>query len=266
MLAVIPDRPATPAVRSAPAVSGRVAVRVAAAALAVAALLSGAAYAGRPVLVVAVVLICSVVAAGWTTLLDLPSPRGTTTVVAASGALAAVAVALTRDEPLLEWLAPALAAGVVAEFVHQLGRRDGRPRMVESVCGSVAGIVVLGSLASVVALPRSPLTADGVVVWALPVGLAVALQALPLPGRVAVPVGVLAACLSGALLGGLLPAPTAAAGAVAAAAAGAVAVMLHRLLTVLPRAGTSPGWLALSAAPLASSGMVAYVALRLLVG
>src|SRR4051794_17476475 len=123
MHAVIPDRPATPAVRSAPAVSGRVAVRVAAAALMLAALLSGAAYAGRPVLVVAVVLSCAVVAAGWTTLLDLPSPRGTTTVVAASGALAAVAVALTRDEPLLEWLAPALAAGVVGEFVHQLGRR-----------------------------------------------------------------------------------------------------------------------------------------------
>ena len=266
MHAVIPDRPATPVLSSPPAVPGRVAVRVAGAGLALAALLSGAAYAGRPALVVAVVLICSVVAAGWTTLLDLPSPRGTTTVVAAAGGLAAVAVALTRDEPLLEWLAPALAVAVVGEFVHQLGRRDGRPRMVESVCGSVAGIVVLGSFASVVALSRSPLTADGVVVWTLPVGLAVALQGLPLPGRVAVPLAVVAAGLSGALLGGLLPAPTALAGAVAAALAAAVAVMLHRLLTVLPRAGTSPGWLALSAAPLASSGLVGYVALRLLVG
>jgi hypothetical protein len=260
MHAVIPDRHVTPSVRSAPAVPGTVAVRVAATGLALAAVLGAAAYAGTAALVVAVVLVCAVLAVGWTTLLDLPSPRGTTTVVSASGALAAVAVGLTRDEPRLEWLAPALAAAVVAEFVHQLGRRDGRPRMVESVCGSVAGVVVLGSFAAVVALPGSPLTADGVLVWALPVALGVALQALALPGRVAVPLGVLAAALSGGLLGGLLSAPTAGAGAAAA-----VAVMLHRLLTVLPRAGVTPGWLALAAAPLASSGLVAYVALRLLV-
>jgi hypothetical protein len=42
--------------------------------------------------------------------------------------------------------------------------------------------------------------------------------------------------------------------------------MLHRLLSVLPPAGSAPAWLALALAPLASTGMVGYVALRLLVG
>jgi len=253
------------AVRAVPAIPGHLTVRVAAGVLVVGGLLAGSAYAGRPVLVVAVVLCGAVLAAGWAPLLDLPSPRGTTTVVALGGSLAAVAVGLTTVEPLLEWLSPALAAAVVGEFVHQLARWDGRPRMVESVCGSVAGVAVLGSLASVVALPASPLGAQGVLVWALPVAVAVALQGLPLPGRIALPLAVLLAALSGGLLGGLLPAATSLAGAVAAATAAAVAVMLHRLLLVLPRAGTTPGWLALATAPLASSGLVGYVVLRLLV-
>jgi hypothetical protein len=286
MHAVIPDRPARVAVPSLPAVAGGAAARVAGAALGLAVVLSAAAYAGQPALVVAAVVCSAALAAGWTSLLNLPSPRGTTTVVAASGALSAVAVGVTSAEPLLEWLAPALAAAVVGEFVHQLGRRDGRPRMVESVCGSVAGAVLLGSLAAVVALPRSPVSAAGVLIWAVPVALGVAVQALRLPGRLAVPIGVLVAALTGALLGalllgsastlGLTGVPDAGpggfvpdgslAGAVTGAAGAAVAVLLHRLLAVLPRAGRTPGWLALAIAPLSASGMVGYVVLRLLVG
>jgi hypothetical protein len=286
MHAVTADRPARAGVRPAPMVRGRAAARVAAAALALATALSAAAYLGRPALAVVVALAGAALATGWTSLLQLPSPRGTTTVVASSGALAAAAVGLTGNEPLLEWLAPALAAAVVGEFLHQLGRSDGRPRMVESVCGSVAGVVVVGSLASVVALPQSPVTAAGVLAWAVPVALALAVLALPVPVRIAVPGGVLVAAVSGALLGGLLEPPTPLldsarglangpgssallgpmAGAVAGAAAAAVAVMLYRLLAVLPRAGRTPGWLALAIAPLASSGMVGYVTLRLLAG
>jgi hypothetical protein len=284
MHAVTPDRPVHAAVRPAPSVTGAAATRVAAAGLVLAAAVSAAAYVGQPSLVVVVVLAGAALATGWTSLLELPSPRGTTTVVAGSGALSAVAVGLTGNEPLLEWLAPALAAAVVAEFVHQLGRRDGRPRMVESVCGSVAGIVVLASLAAVVALPRSPVSEAGVLTWAVPVALALVVMALPVPGRIALLGGVLVAALAGALLGGLLAAPaplpgaapapgvgSAAllnplAGAVAGAAAAAVAVLLHRLLAGQPRAGRTPGWLALAIAPLASSGMVGYVTLRLLAG
>lgn len=266
MQGVSPDPSTRAAARPVPTVPWVKSARVATAGLVLGAVLAAAAYAGRPVLVVAVVVCCGLFAAGWASLVDLPSPRGTTTVVALGGALAAVAVGLTADEPLLEWLAPALAAAVVGEFVHQLGRWDGRPRMVESVTGSVAGVVVLGSLAAVVALPRSPVGAVGVLVWAVPVALAVAIQALPLPGRIALPLAVLVAALLGGLLGEALNGPAPLAGAATAATASAVAVMLHRLLLVLPRAGSTPGWLALATAPLASSGLVGYVMLRLLGG
>jgi hypothetical protein len=266
MQGVSPDPSVRAVARPVPAVPARVSARLATADLVVGGLLAAAAFLGRPALVVAVVLCCGLLAAGWASLLELPSPRGTTTVVALAGAAAAVAVGLTSTEPLLEWLAPALAAAVVGEFVHQLARWDGRPRMVESVSGSVAGVAVLASLAAVVALPRSPVGADGVLIWAVPVALAVAFQAVPLPGRTAALLAVLVAVLSGALLGGLAPEATIEGGAVAAGAAAAVAVMLHRLLLVLPRAGSTPGWLAVATAPLAASGLVGYVALRLLVG
>lgn len=244
--------------------TGRVQWWTAGVALALAGLLSLSAYAGRMVLVAAVLLAVVVLAWGWAELLDLPSPRGTTALVALGGALAAVAVGLTTSEPLLQWLALALAASVIGEFVHQLARRDSRPRMVESVSGSVAGVVVLASLAAIVALPQSPVGAGGVLVWAMPVGVALCLQVLSLPARITLPLGVLVAVLSGALLGGLLGGPTLVSGAVAAGVATVVSLMLHRLLAVLPPAGSAPGWLALATAPLAASGMVAYVILRLL--
>jgi hypothetical protein len=68
------------------------------------------------------------------------------------------------------------------------------------------------------------------------------------------------------VIAGLVPEPTVLAGLVTGLLAGAVGVMLHRLLTVLPPAGAAPAWLAVGMAPLAATGMVSYVTLRLMVG
>lgn len=247
--------------------TGRVRWSTAATTAALAGLLVLASYAGPALLTAAVVLVVLAVAIGWAPLLALPSPRGTTAVVAVTGTLCAVAVGLTTREPLLQWLAPALAAGVLAEFVHQLGRRDGRPRMVESSTGVLAAVCVLASLSSLVALPRSHSgVSSGVLVAVGPVALALVLQLLPLPARHASAAGLVVAVLAGGLLGGPLPAVTPVAVAAVAALSSAVALVLHRLLSVQPAAGWAPGWLALAAAPLASSGMVSYVVLRVLVG
>jgi hypothetical protein len=224
------------------------------------------AYAGTWTAAGAVLLAVLALAAGWPALLGLPTPRGTTAVVALGGALSAVAVGATDSEPRLVWLAPALAGGVVGEFAHQLARRDARPRMVESVSGTIAGLVVLASLATVLALPGTPAGADGVATWAAAVTVAVVVQALTLPGRWLLALGVVLGALVGALLGGLLHDDTVVAGLVVGAISAAVAVMLHRLLVVLPSAGRAPGWLALAVAPVAGSAIVAYVVLRLAVG
>ncbi|GAB3681840.1 hypothetical protein GCM10028814_18620 [Angustibacter aerolatus] len=232
---------------------------------ALAALLTATAYVGAWPLAAVCALGAAAMAWGWPVLLALPSPRGTTSVVAGGGVLAAVAVALTTEEPLLRWLSLALAVSVVGEFVHQLARRDARPRMVESVTGSVAGLVLVSSLAAVVALPRSPVGGGGVLVWAVPVALALVPLALPLPGRVAMPLGVLVGLVAGGQLGGLQHDGHVLAGLVAGGVSAGVVLLLHRLLAVLPpAAGSLAGRVALAVAPLAGSGMVAYVAVRLL--
>jgi hypothetical protein len=252
-----PPMPATP--------TGVVRWWTAGSTLAAAALLSVAAFAGVGPLGAAVLLVVAVAAWGWPTLVDLPSPRGSTTTVALGGAACVVAVALSRDEPLLQWLALALAGAVVGEFVHQLARRDGRPRLVEGVTGTLAGVVVLASMSALLALPRTPVEAGGVLLVVVPAAIGLALQALPVPGRLSSVAGVGVAALLAGLVANFLE-PTVLAGLVTGLATGAVAVMLHRLLSVLPPAGSAPAWLAVALAPLASTGMVGYVALRLLVG
>lgn len=253
-----PPMPATPI--------GVVRWWTAGATLAAGVLLSVAAYAGVGALAAAAVLVVAVLAWGWPMLVDLPSPRGSSTVVGVGGAACVASVALSREEPLLQWLALALAGAVVLEFVHQLARRDGRPRLVECVTGTLAGVVVLASMSSWLALPRTEVQAGGVLLVAVPVAVGLAVQALPLPARLAGVAGVVAAALLAGLVAGLLPQPTVLSGLVTGLAAGTVAVMLHLLLAVLPPAGSPPAWLSLALAPLASTGMVSYVVLRLMVG
>lgn len=257
-----PDVPHLP-----PLPTGRVRWSTAGATAALASVLVLAAYAGAGPLAAAVVLVCVVVATGWASLLGLPSPRGTAAVVALTGSLCACAVGLTTREPRLAWLAPALAAGVLGEFAHQLGRRDGRPRMVESSTGVIAAACTLASLSALVAVPGTPSGGDGVLVAVGPVALALVLQLLPLPARHASAAGLVVAVVAGGLLGGLLlTTMTVVPAATVAAVASLVALVLHRLLSVQPAAGWAPGWLALAAVPLAAPGMVSYVALRVLVG
>jgi hypothetical protein len=254
----VPPLPTTP--------TGVVRWWTAGATLAAGALLAVTAYAGTAALVVAGLFVVAVTAWGWPRLIDSPSPRGSLTVVAAGGAGCVLAVGLTEQEPLLQWLALALAGAVVLEFLHQLTRRDGRPRLVECVTATLAGVVVLASMSSWVALPRTTSGAGGVLVAVVPLAVGLALQAWPVPARIADIAGVVASAVLAGLIAGIVPEPTVLAGLVTGLVAGVVGVMLHRLLAVLPPAGSAPAWLAVATAPLASTGMVSYVALRLLVG
>lgn len=216
--------------------------------------------------VAATMLIVAVLAGGWPPMLDLPSPRGAIVVLFLGGTLAVVAMARTTSEPRLQWLALALAGAVVATFVHQLARRDGRPRLVESVAGEISGVVVLASLSTLQALPGTLPGVTGVLIWAGSVAAAAAVQALPLPARLLGPLGLVVGTAVGALVGGLAADGRLVAGAAVGALVSGVALMLRQLLGSLPAAGRSPGWWAAAVAPVAASGMVGYVALRLTLG
>jgi len=103
-------------------------------------------------------------------------------------------------------------------------------------------------------------------VWAAAVTTALGAQLLPLPARLTLPLGAVAGALVGGVLGGLFDAGTVLTGLVAGGLSAAVALMVHRTLAALPASSRAPAWLALAIAPLATSTMVGYVVLRLLIG
>jgi len=124
--------------------------------VALAALLTICAFAGPLFVAIAMALAAGVIAWGWSGLLGLPSPRGTALVLTV-GSLAAIGTALaTRHDPFLVWMPAALAGAIIVAFLHQLARRDGRPRLVESIASNITAIAIVVSGACFVVLPRTP--------------------------------------------------------------------------------------------------------------
>lgn len=135
-------------------------------------LLTLSAYAGPSILGLAVALAGMVVAWGWAGLLALPSPLGTAAVIAVGTASSVVATVSTRGEPYLRWMPAALAVSLAGAFAHQLARRDGRPRLVESIAGATTGLAVVTGGAALVPLPAVHRGADAVLVALTAVALA----------------------------------------------------------------------------------------------
>lgn len=128
-------------------------VCVLAAILAVAALSS-------PVLVSVALAACTVIVAwGWAGTVGLPSPRGTVGVLLVGGLALVGSVAVQDERPWLQWVPAALALAMIAAFLHQLLRRDGRPRVVQSVSSVVLGLALVAC--GVLMIPASH-SAEGI--------------------------------------------------------------------------------------------------------
>lgn len=161
------------------------------------------------VTVVAVALASAVVAVGWTRLVGLPSRRGTLITVSLSAVLLLASVVLPDDGGSLRWVPAALAVGVVVAFLHQLVRRDGRPRVVVSLSGTLLALGILAAGVTWVALPSMAGGRDAAVAaWA---ALAAAAAAEWLCHRARwftalAPTALLAGAVAGGLVGALVEA------------------------------------------------------------
>lgn len=105
-----------------------------------------------PMVAAAVVLVAAL-AWGWPTLLALPGPRGVSGVVAGAGVVCVVVVATTPGAASLERLPAVLGLTVIAACAHQLLRRDGRPRVVDALGGTLLGCALVAAAACWVTLP-----------------------------------------------------------------------------------------------------------------
>lgn len=242
-----------------------IALVAAAVSVAGAGLVAAAGFAGEPVLAGSVALIVLVIALGWGALLRLPHPRGTAVLVALTG-LAAVVLALNPPVPSrpLAGFAGLIAGGVLAAFVHELIRRDGRPRLVASVTGTLCGQVVVVLAAGWLLLPGTRVSTGGVVVAAVAVAVTRVVAAVPSPPRitgwVSFAVGAAAAALASALVDSTQVLPAVLMGVAVAG----VTAALERLLAGLPDSRRGLGLYAAASVPVAAGGTVAYAAVRLL--
>jgi hypothetical protein len=238
---------------------------VVAATVAFAALVALTAYASPSFVALAVALGGLVLAWGWPVLLGLPSPRGTTAVLAIGTVGMAATVLLTKTDPYLEWVPAAMAGAVLVAFLHQLLRRDGRPRLTESIVGTVTGLAVVASGVALAPLPHV-LSGDSSLAAAM-AGLAAGALADPLIGQRrlrqwALFVAMLLGGLAGFVVSLLAGHPEAAPAALLGLMAAAVSHATRRVLAVLPAASGPRAQLAIAASSALIIGVVAYVIVR----
>ena len=236
--------------------------------IALAGLLTISAFAGPVLVAVAVALAAGVMAWGWSGLLGLPSPRGTTFVLAVGSAGAIGTALATRGDPFLGWMPAALAGSIIVAFLHQLARRDGRPRLVESIASTITAIAIVVSGASLIVLPRTPhgawvvaLAASGMAASALTdlVGGMPRLRAWLLP--LAMLAGGAVAIAVGLGFGGVAWGPAALLGVLAAGVSHAI----RRVLAMLPAISGSRSQLVSAGASVLTGGVVVYVVGRMFV-
>lgn len=210
-----------------------------------------------------------VLAWGWPGLHGSSSRFGSSLAIGVVAVLGPAAAVVPADEPYLRLVPVAVVAGLAVMFVHQMVRRDGRPRLTESIAVTSFGIAVVTLGAAWVPLTRSGRAADlAVIAFAavaasalgdLVTGLA-RLRPWMLP--IAMLLGGGAGLVAAALLGGPDSGPAALTGLLCAAVAHAV----RRVLTVLPAIGTFRAQLASGAASALVPGVVVYVLSLALVG
>ncbi|WP_127126879.1 hypothetical protein [Georgenia sp. SYP-B2076] len=219
-----------------------------------------AGYLSHGVLTALVLLLALVFAAGWPRLIDLPTTRGAGIVIALV-AVASVAAVLLASLPAL---ALVMGLSVVAAFVHQMLRRDGRPRLVESVSGVVGGNVVVVSAAGWVAVESGFVTEALVVTAAAAIAAAASCTAIPARTGLVASVATVAAGAVGLVTGELLAEVGPVPGLLLGLAAGILTAALHVLFGRFPSSRRVRPAAAAAMLPLLAAGVPVYLVSRLL--
>ncbi|HCX85601.1 MAG TPA: hypothetical protein DHV14_10805 [Micrococcales bacterium] len=225
---------------------------------AAAALVAIASYAGTTAVLAVVAVLLLAFAWGWPRLVGLPVAGRRAVLLAVVAVLSLSAVLLTGD---LEYLAVVAAAGVIGAFVLELTRDDGRPRLVDSLSASCAGVVVVVSGAGWVGMGRTPLEVAVVFTAAGTLAAGAACAAIHLPPWVHAGVTIVGATVVGAVAGLVLP-ELGYVGAIIGFASGLLSAALHQLLGRYPAANRLVPALAAAVLPVVVVGVPVYVIAR----
>ncbi len=234
--------------------------------VALAALVALSGYAHPFVLASAVALGGLVVAWGWPPLLGLPSRRGASGALAVAAVCCVVSVAATTEDPFLRWLPAGVALSILAVFLHELLRRDGRPRLTESIGAATVALGTIASGAAYVALPRTWHGADPLAAAMAALALSVLADLMVTRGRLrawALPVAIVLGGGASSLTFLALGRHEVSAIALLGMLVAAVAHALRRVLAVLPGMAAARSQLVSGAASVLVCGALVYVVARL---
>ncbi len=220
-------------------------------------------------LAVALAVTALVLAQGWPRLLGSSSRFGSSFAIGATGLLVAAATVVTDDQPYLRLVPGALAIGLGLMFGHQIVRRDGRPRLTESVGVTSFGIALVAVGSAWMPLSRSSRATDLAVVAF--VALAVSslgdlVVAYPRARPWMLPLAMVLGGAAGIVAASVTGSPGTARAALVGLLVAGVAHALRRALAVLPGIGSLQAQLAAGAAGLLVPGVVAYGLSLALVG
>lgn len=206
---------------------------------------------------------------GWPELLGSPSRFGSSFAIGVAGVLGPVVVAATPDEPFLRHVPVVVAAAVLSMFLHQLVRKDGRPRLTLSVAVSASGIAIATIGVDLVPLGRT--SGGREVVWVVAAALAVSAVAdLAAPIARLRPWMVVMATALGFLAGGIgglvIDEVGVLAGVVLGGVAAGLAHVMRRALWVLPPIRGMRGQITAAAASVLVTGVPVGVLAAVFVG
>ncbi|WP_041582817.1 hypothetical protein [Xylanimonas cellulosilytica] len=228
---------------------------------------AGAAYVGEVPTVGVIVLLVALLAIGWPDLLDAPARGGATIVVLGAGLGGAAVAWRTQGEPVLRHLPIVVAMALVLAFLAEMLRRDGRPRLVESVTGTVAGAFVAAAAAGWIATVRSVGGASLVVTAAVAIAVAAVVSALAAArGWLGALLAVAAAAVAGAAAGAVVPDVEPLTGLVAGVTGGLGVGAMRVLLERVPQVRGRRAGLAAASVPIAVGGMLVFAVGRVLLG
>lgn len=156
--------------------------------------LAGSAASGLRVLEIAVVVLAGlVVSVGWPRLVGSPTPAGSSVVLAVTTLALGASLLAKGEEPHLEHVPAAVAAGIIAMCLHPLVQESARAELARGLAGTALGILVISCgavLTSTVPHGASPVAIAGIalavaalvdllterarlVAWMLPIGMLV---------------------------------------------------------------------------------------------
>ncbi len=220
----------------------------------------------------AAAVLALLLAIGWPVLLRLPNPLGSGVVIALGGVGAVLTVTATKGALALRQLPVVLALAILLAFVNELARQDGRRRLVDSVAGTVTGLLVATAASGWVASERMPggsyLVVAGAVSLAFAsfVSFGAGVSAVSHREWATAVATTAAGVVSGAAAAAVMPDTSPLVGAFLGLGTGMLIAALDALFHRLPALRRPLASLAAIVLPVAVTGILVYVVGRVLAG